>query len=136
MNRINTCLITLVIIFAALFWTSARAAPIDGMIGKTLPQFLVYMPFTQEVTSCMGETSFTIMARHYIYEDVRAGEMVDIRTDLFLGSVIVGHWLEGIKKYLGLDKDGKVVRITTFERFYPSQQCNVTREYIARLEDG
>ena len=115
---------TLTALLAALILTgTAIAQPnkIDGMVGKTIPQFLVYIPFSQQVTSCIGEVNIHVMVRRY------AMEGVEIRQDAFVGNTIIAHYLKSEKSLLLIGDDGKVSKVVEMDRFYPAQHCDAAR---------
>ena len=136
MSKISISLTVVAVLCLGLFYSVvAKAQPVEGMIGKTLPPFLVYVPFNQEETRCIGgDVNLHVMVRNYTFTN-KKGKTVDVRSDLFLGNVIIGHWMPGIKKFFPVGKDGKVISVVPLERFYPVQHCQAARGYYESVKD-
>ena len=112
------------LLFILLIPFTAFASPVDGMIGKTIPQFLVYVPFTQEVTICRkGDDRVTTMVRTYAYSDGEGNKPV-MRKDQFVGTVIIAHYLPGIDTLFYMENDRvTVVHKDVKEWGEPTDHC-------------
>ena len=115
---------TLTVLLTTLILTgTAIAQPnkIDGMVGQTIPQFLIYIPFRQQVTRCIGKVNISVMVRRYAIDGI------EIRQDLFVGNTIIAHYLKSEKSLLLVGDDGKVSKVVAMERLYPVNHCEVAR---------
>ncbi len=118
---LTALLTTLILTGTAIAQPNKIDGNIDGMIGMEIPQFLVYVPFSQQVTRCIGEVTINVMVRRYAIDGI------EIRQDAFVGNTIVAHYLKSEKSLLLIGDDGKVSKVVPMDRFFPVQVCEVAR---------
>ena len=114
---ITALLTTLILTGTAI----AQPNKIDGMIGQEIPQFLIYIPFNQQVTHCIGEVNISVMVRTYAIDGI------EIRQDAFVGNTIIAHYLKSEKALLLIGDDEKVSKVVPMDRFFPANHCEVAR---------
>ena len=116
-STLATALIALILTGTAI----AQPNKIDGMVGQEIPQFLIYIPFDQQVTRCIGEVNISVMVRIYAIDGI------EIRQDAFVGNTIIAHYLKSEKSLLLIGDDGRVSKVVPMDRFYPVNHCEVAR---------
>lgn len=111
----------LIFIVMLLLATNAAATPNTGMVGQKIPQgFYEYVPFWQQETRCKAikqNLHINLMVRHYTHEGTI------FRSDLFLGFVIIGHYLPFQKEFYRVDTEGTVTGVVEYPSFGPVQHC-------------
>ena len=116
-----------------LFSSTAFSAPqgsVQGMIGKSIPQFIVYTPFTQQVITCKSPERFQVKSMVRTYGITLENEKtVEVRRDIFIGNTIIGYWMHGHNTFYAVDSDSVVVAAIPLEEFKVEHVCSAVAGY-------
>lgn len=95
-----------------------------SMIGKTLPEFLFYIPFDNYEIKCDIEgIQTTVKIRAY------ATENNPVRSDIHIGEVHIAYWLPMLNMLLAVDADRKVTESIKLDKLEGDTVCQLVRGF-------